>query len=166
MYKDTDWSTPPPATIDKQKLNDIFIHDRPELKGPYLGADAVQRFHERCDIEICNDFPIVFIHNDLCPPNILLSPGPNLKVTAIIDWGQSGWYPSYWEYCKGRRVHFDSDDFDTAMQEEWHTKYLPMVLDPMDDEIPRVYLFPVSEALIPKSFTRGLLLGTELGIAR
>lgn len=21
-------------------------------------------------------------------------------MVAIVDWGMSGWYPEYWEYCK------------------------------------------------------------------
>lgn len=78
--------------------------------------------------------PVVFTHNDLVPPNILLSPGPNPKVAAIIDWGQAGWYPAYWEYCKARRVRVDPEYFDVSVQEEWHTKYLAMILDPEDDD--------------------------------
>ncbi|KAJ5353061.1 hypothetical protein N7452_002035 [Penicillium brevicompactum] len=65
--------------------------------------------------------------------------GPNPKVTAIIDWGQAGWCPAYWEYCKARRVRVDPEYFDDAVQEEWYTKYLPMILDPEDDE---TYYYP------------------------
>lgn len=75
--------------------------------------------------------PVVFTRNDFVPPNILLSTGPDPTVAAIIDWGQAGWYPAYWEYCKARRVLVD---FDDAVQEEWHTKYLAMILDPWDDD--------------------------------
>ena len=44
------------------------------------------------------------MHNDLLPPRIILSPGPNPEVAAIIDWAQAGWYPAYWEYYKARWV--------------------------------------------------------------
>ena len=77
----------------------------------------------------------MFTHDDLVPPNIILSPGPNPKVVAILDWGQAGWYPAYWEYCKARRVRLDPKYFNDATQEEWHTKYLPMILDPVDNEM-------------------------------
>lgn len=76
----------------------------------------------------------MFTYDDLVPPNILLSRGANPRVEAIIDWAQAGWYPSYWEYCKARRVRLDSEHFNDAMQEEWHTQYLLMILDPVDDE--------------------------------
>jgi hypothetical protein len=88
-----------------------------------------------CGIEISGDVPIIFTHDDLVPPNILLSPGPNPKVASVIDWGQAGWYPTYWEYCKARWVRLDPEYFNDAIQEEWRTKYLPIVLDPVDDEI-------------------------------
>lgn len=76
----------------------------------------------------------MFTHDDLVPPNILLSRGANPRVEAIIDWAQAGWYPSYWEYCKARRVRLDPEHFNDVMQEEWHTKYLHIILDPVDDE--------------------------------
>jgi len=49
------------------------------------------------------DSPIVFTHSDLNPSNILITPrGVNLpvRVLAVIDWEQSGWMPSFWEYSK------------------------------------------------------------------
>lgn len=102
------------------------------MAGPFHGADAVQKFQNGCDIEIDDEVPVVFTHDDLVPPNIILSPGPNPRVAAIIDWGQAGWYPAYWEYCKARRVR--PIDFDEELYEEWITKYLPTILDPVDDE--------------------------------
>ena len=40
---------------------------------------------------------LILTHGDLIPHNILVQNG---HVTGIIDWGQSGWYPAYWEYVK------------------------------------------------------------------
>ena len=31
-------------------------------------------------------------------------------------------------------MRLDPEHFNDAMQEEWHTKYLRMILDPVDDE--------------------------------
>lgn len=122
------------GSVGKQKLYDIFIHLRPQLEGPFLGPNAVKEFQEACGIDIRDDVPIVFTHNDLCPPNILLSHGPNPTVVAIIDWAQSGWYPSYWEYCKARRVGLQDEHLDAAGNEEWHKTYVPLVIDPVDEE--------------------------------
>ena len=45
---------------------------------------------------------IVFIHADLHRSNIMTSRGKDgkPKVTALIDWHQSGWYPAPWEFYK------------------------------------------------------------------
>ncbi|EEU34230.1 uncharacterized protein NECHADRAFT_85499 [Fusarium vanettenii 77-13-4] len=122
------------GSIRKRPLNDIFVTGQPDRVGPFLGPDAVQEFHNTCGIDISSEIPIVFTHNDFCPPNILLSRGPSPKVVGIIDWGQSGWYPSYWEYCKARRVGVVDEAFTSALQEEWHTTYLPQIMDMVDDE--------------------------------
>ncbi|KAI1905945.1 hypothetical protein LOZ12_006396 [Ophidiomyces ophidiicola] len=118
----------------KQPLNDIFIAHRPELTGPFQGVKVVKQFQDACGIEISTDVPIIFTHSDLVAPNILLSLGPNPKVAAIIDWGQAGWYPAYWEYCKAKRVRLNPEHFSDALQEEWRTKYLPLIMDPVHDE--------------------------------
>lgn len=55
-------------------------------------------------------------------------------MAAVIDWGQSGWYPAYWEYCKARRVIVDRTYLDDNTQEEWRTTYLPLILDLVHDE--------------------------------
>ncbi|KAF4974128.1 hypothetical protein FZEAL_8938 [Fusarium zealandicum] len=119
---------------DKKPLNDILLAERRELVGPFRCADAVRQFHAACGIDIVGEEPITFTHNDLVPPNIILSRGPNPRVRAIIDWGQAGWYPAYWEYCKARWVRLAPESFSDAVQEEWHTRYLPSILDPVDDE--------------------------------
>ncbi|RSL40831.1 hypothetical protein CEP54_016001 [Fusarium duplospermum] len=122
------------GSIGKRPLNDIFVTGQSERVGPFLGTEAVQKFHDACGIDISNDIPIIFTHNDFCPPNILLSCGPNPRVVGILDWGQSGWYPWYWEYCKARRVGIVDETFGSALQEEWHTTYLPEVIDTVDNE--------------------------------
>lgn len=115
-------------------LNEIFIRDYPHLKGPYVGSDAVQQFHETCDIEISNEQLVVFTHNDFCPPNIMLTSGDNPRVASVIDWAQSGWLPSYWESCKARRVSGPGEELSLEVQEEWWQRYLPMILGFEEDE--------------------------------
>ena len=44
---------------------------------------------------------IVFSHADLSLDNIMLCGEPGSQsIAAIVDWGMSGWYPDYWEFCK------------------------------------------------------------------
>ncbi|KAI5789088.1 kinase-like domain-containing protein [Geopyxis carbonaria] len=118
------------GAVDNQPLNDIFFKEDPDMTGPFHGADAVQKFHKASRIEIDGEVPAVFTHDDIAPPNILLSSGANPVVTAVLDWNQSGWYPGYWEFCQARLVR----RFDEDMHEEWITRYLPIILDPVDDE--------------------------------
>ncbi|KND92440.1 hypothetical protein TOPH_03162 [Tolypocladium ophioglossoides CBS 100239] len=105
------------GSFGEQPLNDIFLASHPELTGPFKGANVVQEFQYACGIEIRGETAVVFTHGDLVLPNILLSPGPKPKVEAVIDWAQ----------------RLDPKSFSDAMQEEWREKYLPMILDPVDD---------------------------------
>lgn len=105
------------------------------MAGPYKGPDAVQKFHHVCGIEISQDVPIVFTHNDLSASNIIVSRGPNPKVVSIVDWKQAGWLPSYWECCKARRVTVpEIDAFDLLLEDEWRQKYVPLIVDLVDDD--------------------------------
>ncbi|KAF2033336.1 phosphotransferase family protein [Setomelanomma holmii] len=46
--------------------------------------------------------PIVFTHGDLRPANIIVTATSPVKIVAILDWEQAGWFPDYWEDCKAR----------------------------------------------------------------
>lgn len=53
---------------------------------------------------------VVFTHGDLNPSNILVDGN---KITGIVDWDFSGWYPHYWEYTSawyGNRLRPDWQD--------------------------------------------------------
>lgn len=43
------------------------------------------------------DHRIVFTHGDLTPRNILIQDG---KISGIVDWEETGWYPEYWGLAK------------------------------------------------------------------
>lgn len=62
-----------------------------------------ERAYERGHLPLPFDSPIVFTHSDLNFSNILITPrssNETPQVLAIIDWEQSGWMPSFWEYSK------------------------------------------------------------------
>ena len=66
---------------------------------------------------------VSFTHGDLHRSNIIVSAkkdGP-VRVRAIVDWHQSGWLPSYWEYCKAR--------WTANMGKQWEKNYLPKFLE-------------------------------------
>jgi hypothetical protein len=94
---------------------------------------------------LCDDQPIVFTHGDLHRSNVIvqrldshsaLAPEvgedngaadtapPAVRVIAIVDWEQSGWFPGSWEYCKAC--------WTAKIGDEWRTKYIPAILDPFD----------------------------------
>jgi thiamine kinase-like enzyme len=64
---------------------------------------------------------IVFTHGDLHQSNIILSSSSPLRVTALVDWEQSGWLPACWEVRKAHRT--------AVYLGEWAVKYLPLILD-------------------------------------
>lgn len=79
-----------------------------------------------------DDASIVLTHGDLRLCNIIMS--PNLRangtpqIAALLDWGQAGWLPSYWEDCKNtlladRQAVVDPAAIDTneaeSCEEAW-----------------------------------------------
>ncbi|KZV60893.1 hypothetical protein PENSPDRAFT_740129 [Peniophora sp. CONT] len=44
---------------------------------------------------------IVLTHGDIMPRNIMVDPA-TLNVTALVDWGCAGWFPTWWEYRKAQ----------------------------------------------------------------
>ncbi|CUA75541.1 hypothetical protein RSOLAG22IIIB_05939 [Rhizoctonia solani] len=96
------------------KLPDLQMPDPNDSPHPFRG-------------EFPDDVPVVFTHADLNPSNIIISPATEQgmpRVKALIDWGQSGWYPIYWEYCKAL--------WTVDPEEEWGSTYIPLFLEHFD----------------------------------
>ncbi|KAI1356235.1 kinase-like domain-containing protein [Xylaria sp. FL0043] len=120
------------GSISKQPLTDILFTLNFQVMGPFHGVDAVKQFQAALDINVADPGPVVFTHNDLVACNILVRRNsPNLA--AIIDWGQSGWYPAYWEYCKARHINVPDDRFYYDYEPEWKREYLPKIINPVDE---------------------------------
>ncbi len=62
-------------------------------------------------------------HADLHRGNNIVSSTNPPEIVAIVDWGQAGWYPDYWEYCKAAYTSYHSGN--------WR---IPEFLDPRTDE--------------------------------
>lgn len=67
---------------------------------------------------------IVFTHGDIRPANIMVRRDDGIwRVTAIIDWETSGFYPEYWEAVKATNLLTPRGHFD------WY-KYIPQSISP------------------------------------
>ena len=69
---------------------------------------------------------IKLTHGDLHRANIIISTTRPPRVLAVVDWGQSGWYPDYWEYCKAL--------YTSRIGEEWRDQWIPKFLSPRTEE--------------------------------
>ncbi|KAI1307495.1 kinase-like domain-containing protein [Xylaria venustula] len=119
--------------VHKQPLRDIFFTLNAEVVGPFQGVNAVQQFQDALGIDIADPGPVVFTHNDLVACNILVTK-ETARIAAIVDWGQAGWYPAYWEFCKAQRVNVPDERFFNEYEEEWKLEYLPRIVDAVDTE--------------------------------
>ncbi|KAG6089065.1 hypothetical protein E4U15_004306 [Claviceps sp. LM218 group G6] len=73
---------------------------------------------------------IVFTHGDIRPANIMVRREDGIwRVTAIIDWETSGFYPEYWDAVKSTNSLTSSETFD------WY-KYIPQSISPKRYPIP------------------------------
>ncbi|KAI9657345.1 MAG: hypothetical protein M1821_003025 [Bathelium mastoideum] len=127
-------------------LRDIIFRDAGDLQaGPFKEIASFHTFFARYScrlhpewnprrdfpelVGLTDNRPVVFTHSDLHPSNIVISKRDKTppRVVAIIDWHQSGWYPSDWEWLKSQWT-CDPDD------RTWITDWLPLILEPADDE--------------------------------
>lgn len=74
---------------DEAHFNDSLI----EWAEAFILRDTLATIRQR----MRDDHRIHFTHGDLAPRNILVSDG---RISSIVDWGNSGWYPEHWELVK------------------------------------------------------------------
>ena len=48
-----------------------------------------------------------FTHGDVAPHNIMVD--ENGRITGVIDWELTGWYPEYWDYANIMKPSQDKD---------------------------------------------------------
>ncbi|KAK4544874.1 hypothetical protein LTR36_003778 [Oleoguttula mirabilis] len=65
------------------------------------GPEGIKTFDGSYRDYLPDDGSVYFAHGDLTLGNIILSGNPGaMKIEAIIDWEQAGFYPEYWEWSK------------------------------------------------------------------
>lgn len=103
------------GSVSRTRVQDLFFQSDLHA-GPF---SCVKEFNDRLQFWAANWLPvsqrppdpfrpllpdtssICFSHADLHLGNIIVSGRPGSRsIAAIVDWGMSGWYPEYWEYCK------------------------------------------------------------------
>jgi aminoglycoside phosphotransferase (APT) family kinase protein len=77
-------------------------------------SEAMSLFQALTSLKPPHSPSVVFSHSDLTARNIIIHNG---KISGIIDWEQSGWWPYWWEYMKALYcTQLTKDDEN----EEWH----------------------------------------------
>jgi aminoglycoside phosphotransferase len=84
-----------PFSSENEFYDNIFTRWKDCVQYPPIPQSEIE-FRRKLYTEISGS-ELVFTHGDLVPHNIMVQDG---HVTGIIDWGESGWYPAYWEYVK------------------------------------------------------------------
>ncbi|KAF2674159.1 hypothetical protein BT63DRAFT_419466 [Microthyrium microscopicum] len=134
--------------VGNQGVGDIIFRDcgDPHV-GPFLDITAFHDFFARYScrsrpernprrdfpelVGLTDERPVVFTHADLDKSNILISPseeGSPPRIIAIIDWHQSGWYPSGWEWMKAQGM---CDPIEGGFRD---TAWLEQFMAPADED--------------------------------
>jgi len=82
----------------------------------------------------------IFCHNDFAQQNIIVDP-KTLKITAIIDWEFSGFYPSWFEGAFWKRPGpssaLEGEEDDEQKCRDWLMTYCDEVMMPILGQEPR-----------------------------
>ncbi|KAK2606302.1 hypothetical protein QQS21_003350 [Conoideocrella luteorostrata] len=87
-----------PPCHNEEEFNNFLLSSL-HSQTPPLVREAISR-------RLRTNHRIVLTHCDLAPRNILVEDG---KITGLVDWEDSGWYPKYWEYVKFFQRSADQD---------------------------------------------------------
>jgi len=88
-----------------EAIRDTRIRDANPI-GPFMDEAGFSQFLRHPDEPSRRGHRILFTHADLNARNILVDRvglpdgSKSWKVTGIVDWENSGYYPEYWEYTK------------------------------------------------------------------
>lgn len=83
----------------------------------FFDAAELKRYVDQATLDIMAAEPIRYTHPDLRPYNIFIRDG---HLLAIIDWEDSGWYPSSWQVHTMRWMRPGSSG---AWTQYWRDKY-------------------------------------------
>ncbi|KUI57759.1 hypothetical protein VP1G_05064 [Cytospora mali] len=86
------------------KVQEKAFNNEPHKLGPF---SSVQDFNkvlltgpsDPFQFHFSANYSIRFAHGDLNVFNILVSDTHPIRITGVVDWEHSGWFPEYWEFC-------------------------------------------------------------------
>ncbi|KAI1052770.1 hypothetical protein LB505_013634 [Fusarium chuoi] len=81
-----------------------YDKERGDFFGPFIDEEEFNnalRTPALPDVFHSTGHDIVFTHSDINMRNILMHNG---RISGIVDWENSGWFPDYWEYTKAHFV--------------------------------------------------------------
>ncbi|VTT81059.1 unnamed protein product [Fusarium fujikuroi] len=81
-----------------------YDKERGDFLGPFIDKaefNDTLRTPALPDVFHSTGHDIVFTHSDINMRNILMHNG---RISGIVDWENSGWFPDYWEYTKAHYV--------------------------------------------------------------
>lgn len=90
---------------DEASFNDTLI----DRAGLFINSSTLSAMRLR----MRDDHRIFFTHADLAPRNIMVKDG---KISGLVDWGNSGWYPEYWELVKVMWCPCLDEEWDRRVQ--------------------------------------------------
>ena len=91
------------------------------MEFPQRLLNPSQRYTDPYLESMPRDSAIVFSHADMHPKNIMVSASGLPHILAIVDWGQSGWYPDWWEYFKMC--------YTTHWERDWRNNWIPKIVE-------------------------------------
>lgn len=103
---------------NESDFNDFLCSEPGRSKTPWV--EMIRSFMRE-------DHSIVMTHGDLHPRNIMVAVSgaacchdlsthvdsdQDIKITSILDWEMSGWYPDYWEFVKSLNTIYQGDTLE------------------------------------------------------
>lgn len=88
-----------------------YDEERGDFIGPFMDEEEFNRTLQvgaLPGVSQCSGHKIVFTHADLNMRNVLVHNG---RLSGIVDWENSGWFPEYWDYTKAHYI--------TKLQKRW-----------------------------------------------
>lgn len=81
-----------------------YDEERGYFIGPFIDEEEFNRTLQvgaLPGVSHCSGHKIVFTHGDLNMRNVLVHNG---RLSGIVDWENSGWFPEYWDYTKAHYI--------------------------------------------------------------
>ncbi|KAI0426010.1 kinase-like domain-containing protein [Xylaria sp. FL1042] len=89
----------------------VYDEERGDFAGPFVDEEEFNKTLQMGalpGVSHRSGHKIVFTHADLNMRNVLMQNG---RLSGIVDWENSGWFPEYWDYTKAH--------FTTKLKKRW-----------------------------------------------